>query len=476
MHSFEVVARLRPLDLLGPGRTLCPPDRLAPLPRPGPYATVRATVCPSTPAAGRVTLTLTSGTDRLTGWWDPVEGRVGLDVTTGGRSTTHVSRRFGALAARPQALALTLTGTHLTWLTEQDGTWTARARYDLRDRVDVRDETWLAGLNAGAEEGRQVLREVTAGGFGQLGLRDVRLVTHADGTPYRDGRRYVLSATSAGPGFFDTAHASLWHLDLDNPTTPTLTHASDLHFRRPDRPGSYGDHAVHVVRDGDDASGRWAGRRWLVAASTWADFDKADNPSVRVTLAETTADLLTGEHLLDTRELPLPTDGFRSVGVWDPHLLRHQDRWWVGYVSARKYFAFHPVLATGPELDQLDLVAAATERRATEGTTLTVTPEGLRVLASDGRDNPRGLRERFPVLDTDLHEVGTLTAPYPTNIPWPTVIPDPDGPWLVTFNGAEAGGELLGYGTHGQVVLMRAASGQAYSEDVRTAVAGGRPR
>ena len=450
--SYEVVTRLRPLDLLGGARRTCPPGGgLVPLPRPAPYATVHASVCPSTPGTTPVRLTLASGTDRLTAWWDPVSGKAGLEVTTGGgtRTTQHVSRRYGEVPIRPTAVALTLTGTHLTCFTRSDnggvGGWTARARYDLRGRIDVRDEAWLAALTGGVEEGGHLLRDVTAGGFGQFGLRDVRLVTHADGTPYVDNDRFVLSATSAGAGFFDTAHASLWHLRLGD--SPALTHASDLFFRRPDRPGAYGDHALHVVRDEG---------RWLVAASTWADFDKADNPSVRVTLAETDADILTGEHLLDTSELPLPTDGFRSVGVWDPHLVRHDDLWWVGYVSARKYFSFHPVLASGPDLGSLTLEAAATERRATEGTTVTVTDEGVRVLASDGRDNPRGLRERYPVFDSSLVEVGTLDAPYPSNIPWPTVVPGPDGPWLVTFDGEPAGGELLGYGTHGPIVLMRA--------------------
>ena len=48
------------------------------------------------------------------------------------------------------------------------------------------------------------------GRFGQLGLRDVRQVTHADGTTYRHDGRVLLTATSAGPGFFDTAHTSVW--------------------------------------------------------------------------------------------------------------------------------------------------------------------------------------------------------------------------------------------------------------------------
>ena len=53
--------------------------------------------------------------------------------------------------------------------------------------------------------------------------------------------------------------------------------------------------------------------------------------------------------------------------------------------------------------------------------------------------------------------VGALEAPYPSNIPWPTVVRLGDGSWLlVAFDGTVYGGPLPGYGTHGDVVLMRA--------------------
>ena len=65
------------------------------------------------------------------------------------------------------------------------------------------------------------------------------------------------------------------------------------------------------------------------------------------------------------------------------------------------------------------------------------------------------MRARFPVFDLDLAEVGALDAPYPTNLPWPTLA-EVDGGWLMaTFNGRRAGGKLLGYGTHGDLVVMR---------------------
>lgn len=425
LPRFEIVARRRPVDLVAPGSSLA--SVLAP------YVAVTG------PAADDTALTLGSGRDLLLGRYD---GRAAwLEVTSGGRTTRHRSLRFARTDRPATELGLTLTGTHLSLLTRDDGPWTVRARVDLREHIDTRDEAWLAALGSDAPR---------AGGFGQLGLRDLRQVTHADGTTYRDGGRVLLTATSAGPGFFDTAHTSVWALD---PDTLDLAHRADLFFRRPDAPGAFGDHATHLVRDGD---------RWLVATSTWGDFDqRRPDARVRVTLAETTADLTTGRHLLDTRPLPLPTGELTSVGVWDPHLVRDGDRWLVGFVTASRFFRFHPALASGPALDALSLRAADPTRTATEGTTLIRLGDRWRVLASDGRDGRRGQRERYPVFDLDLREIDTLSAPYPTNIPWPTLVPHGDS-WLwVAFNGRRYGGALPGYGTHGEVVLMRPSEGQS---------------
>ncbi|GAA4820079.1 hypothetical protein ACFQ0K_13595 [Nocardioides caeni] len=461
LPRLEIVARHRPIDIVAAGQGPVAPEGLLPLL--APHGAVEAAL-PATGAA-RIAITGPDGTV-LAAVWDG--RRVALDVA-GGR---HRSRRHGRPAPGAERLALTLTGRHLAALTRAGGTWTVRARVDLArvlPRLDVRDPGWLAGLRHTVTGGG----EVRAGAFGQLGLRDVRLVSEADGSPYSpEGEDCVLfTATSAGPGFFDTAHTSVWALHPDD----SITHRGDLFFTRPDRPGVYGDHASHLLRDGD---------RWLVATSTWADFPAErrarGSARVAVTLAESTADLTRGRHVLAARELALPTVG-PSVGVWDPHLVRPHGPdgpddadgagrgWLVGYVSARRFFDFHPVVAAGPTLDQLVVRGAATDRRATEGTTLHRDGARWCVLASDGRDNPPDVRGRFSVFDLAMDEIGTLDAPYPTNIPWPTVVPPapdepgsadgadgPDAGWrLITFNGSPSGGALVGYGTHGDVVVMR---------------------
>jgi hypothetical protein len=426
LPRLEIVHRTRPVDLVRPGSDLDDPV--------APYAAVTAEVSGSQQA----TVTLASGETQLSATLDD-EG-LGLHVTTGAHSTTHRSRRFGKPEGDVGALALSLTATHVVGYTREGDRWRVRGRFDLHERFDPHDEVWLKGLEATSAGAADGLRW---GRFGQLGLRDLRVVTHADGTPYREDAGYLLSATSAGPGAFATGHASVWAFD---PVTFGLEHRADLFFRRPDRPGVYGDHACHLVRDGD---------RWLVAASTWGDFDKArDDHGVSATLAETTVDITRGTHVLDTRPLALPTTGLGSVGVWDPHLVRTDEGWLVGYVSARKYFSFHPVVAEGPDLDSLRIRSTASRRRATEGTTLARIGDDWRLLASDGRDGRRGQNARFPIFDLDLREVDALDAPYPSNIPWPTLL-EHDGRWLViAFDGTKYGGRLVGYGSHGDVVVL----------------------
>jgi hypothetical protein len=437
---FEIVARRRPVALVAPGFVQVHEDGAGTwaLPQPAPYAAATA--------VGGRELSFTTADAELAVELDG--DAIGLRVRTGGVTTRHRSRRFGRMPAVPEAIGLTLTGTQLTAFAKEAGRWVARARHDLVERLDTRDEQVTADLHVATAGGG-----VEAGAFGQLGLRDVRLVTDADGTPVRDGSRLLVSATHAGPGFFDAAHTGVWALDPDG---WRLEHRADLFFRRPRqsaRPGAYGDHATHHVRDGG---------RWLVATSTWGDFEKAHkDATVSATLAESDADLTRGRHVLDTRPLHLPTTGLRSVGTWDPHLVRTGDGGWlVAYVSASRFFRFHPVLAAGPDLDSLAMVAADSSRTATEGPTLVRLDGEWRLLASDGRQGPRDKRAAFPVFDLGLGRVGELDAPYPTNIPWPTLVEIDDqdraGGALLMFDGTRAGGELVGYGTHGDLVVATA--------------------
>ena len=185
LPSFEVVARHRPFALLAPTSPVVElPVEGAPAPQPAPYVSVVAGL---TDVVGRVALSLGSGGVRLTGWYDASSGRTGLEVDDGADTTTHRSRRWGRLTTRPDRLALTLTGAHLTVLTHDADGWRARGRVDLEERVDTRDEGFCAALRAGrAGSG---IGAAHCGGFGELGLRDLRFVTTRDGRPGPRRRR-----------------------------------------------------------------------------------------------------------------------------------------------------------------------------------------------------------------------------------------------------------------------------------------------
>ncbi|MCH1866099.1 hypothetical protein [Nocardioides sp. CFH 31398] len=416
LPRFTEVARRRPVALVQPGTSIGPG---------GPVAPYVAAQGPS-PALRSATVTLRAAL---------VGRRVGLEVVRDGRTRRLLSARHGWVRDVDE-LAVTVTGPVATAWSRSGGAWTARARTALGLGG------WWRGLRP--DDG------VTASGtFGQLGLRDLRLVTHADGTPYEAGRAVLLTATSAGPGGFRTGHTSVWALDRDS---LDLAHRADLFFRRDDvvpagqGGGVHGDHAGHLVRDGG---------AWLVATSTWGTFDEVRRPRVGVRLGTSFADLTRGQHVLDTRPLALPVDGLGSVGTWDPQLVHDGRRWLVAFVSARRFFSFHPALAAGEDLDDLTLLGAATDRSSCEGPVLVQLDDGWRLLASDSRDEVPARRAGYPCFDLAMAEVGRLDATYPTNVPWPMVVPDGDGWLMVGFDGTPYGGGLAGYGTHGEVVLQR---------------------
>ncbi len=450
LPPFDLVRRLRPIDLVAPlsARALGAGEHA--LARPAPFAAATAPV-----SADRTELVFMCGAHRFVGWYDRGTGRTGISVQSARTTHEFRSRRHGRLRRRSPAteVGLSLTGHHVAFFTRHpvDG-WTVRARVDLREvapGLDPHDEETLAGLRVRGPDG------LIAGGFGQLGLRDIRFITRTDGSVVHDGARLLLSATHAGPGFFDTGHTGVWAL---HPETWEFTHRADLFFRREAASGVFGDHATHVLRHED---------AWLVATSTWSDFDLRA-PTMRAILARTSHDVSRGEHVLDARDLALPTDGLASVGVWDPHLVHDGTQWLVGFVSARKYFRFHPALAAGADLESLTLLGADASRRATEGTTLARLDGRWHVLASDGPHGPRGQRQQYPVFDLAMREVDRLDAPHPSNIPWPTVTPYGSGWLMLGFDGTSTGGGLVGYGTHGDVLVMVSRGSQTPVDGTRT--------
>jgi hypothetical protein len=274
------------------------------------------------------------------------------------------------------------------------------------------------------------------------GLRDPHLVQHADGRPVVLDGKMFLTWTCAGLGFFAQAHWGVFSLDPDDPTR--LDQVAQLYSHRDGL--LLGDHAGQLVRDGD---------RWLVATSSWGDFDQHDRRGVHVRHLSTTEDLLSGIHLLRTRPTDVPTD----VSAWDPGFTRVDGGWFLGFVESPSQapFDFHPALAATEDpspFTGLTRVGAATGLHRCEGPVIACVEGRWVLLASDAK------ARSFPVFDLGMTRVGRLDAPYPSNIPHPQLVPREDGSWLmVTFDGTQYAPRRMGYGGHGDVVVMGSRGG-----------------
>jgi len=447
--SFRIVDRFRPFELIAPGFTVVDDsaaDELSDFTRTdqspaAPFAAVELDV-EEMPLRGIAAGLVTADGDHVVVAYDPGR-RITIEVRRGGR--THVVKRRRADLVAPFRLGFVLCENQVTGVADTGAGWQplVTMRDKVADLVDLRDPATLArytfgyGPRRAGETAR--LGRARAGAFGYTGLRDPHLVQHPDGRPYlRDGRAY-LTFTCAGMGFFQQAHWGVFTLDLADPTS--VKQVSQLYFARDGL--VLGDHAGQLIVDDDTGA-------TIVGVSTWGDFDYE---GIHVRHLTTEEDLLSGVHVLESQELTLPTE----VGTWDPSFTRIDDRWHVAFVESpsQNPFDFHPALAVGApggSYDSgLEMVGSDESVRECEGPIIQRLEGEWYVLASN-KDS-----QEYPVYDLSMRRVGMLDAPYVTNIPHPQILNLPQGaPMLVTFDGTPFGEKVLGYGTHGDVVIMRA--------------------
>ncbi len=450
--TLHYTDRHRPFELIAPGFVAADLGTLAPgssddggltLHARGPEAPFAAVQARLPAAQGSIALGLgTEEGDHVLVRWKAQTSRVTLEVRAGGR--TRVLRRRKVRLRGDIGLAFALCENQVTALVDTGAGWqpVLTERDKVSALVDLRRERTLDRFRYGWSTRGVIASGVRAGLFGMTGLRDPHLVQHADGSPYeREGRQF-LTWTCAGLGRFPQAHWTVWSFDPASPWNMRLE--SQLFSRREGL--VLGDHAGQIVRHQD---------RWLLAMSSWGDFAPGN---IHVRHAESSADLLAGVHVIDTEPTPLPTEH----GTWDPSLLLHDGSWRFAFVESPSQdpWNFHPALARGPEepatrgpgspwSNGLERVAAAEDLTKCEGPIFTKVGSETWLLASDK------VGRHYPVFDLDGQRRGRLDAPYLTNIPHPQLVPDPGGGWwMITFDNAQYAERVMGYGGHGDVVLM----------------------
>ena len=303
------------------------------------------------------------------------------------------SRRF-ARGQSPSRLGISLTGTHLTAWADESGSWVARARYDLVDDLDPRDESVLAGLAVEAPRNCHARRRLRAARPARRAAGDRRrrhaVSARAATSAHRDLRRTGVLRHRAHP----RVGARPDDVRARAPRRPVLPAARPARrLRRPRDPPASGD--GDAVAGGDQHVGR------LRAAATRAVGvgRVAGHPR------RAAADLLRGtarpRHPRRCR--CRPTGCARSASG---------TRTWCAAATG-----------SGWSASSARPGSSASTRRSRRGPTWTTSrcaaprPTGgppraprssgstasWRVLASDGRDGRRGQRARFPVFDLDLH-------------------------------------------------------------------------
>jgi hypothetical protein len=427
-----------------------------------PYGTVIVTMGSSetgTHDAGTVTAGLVQDTSNYVivsfeSDGESAKGTVAIDVRVEGRRT-RVAAATADLTGTTRC-AFVVNENYVTALVARGAEWVPVVQHRITDLLDLRNPAVLRqyryGFGAGGAGTTVTIADVRAGYFGQAGIRDLHVISHSDGRPYIRNRKLYFTATQAGLSFFQAAHWGVWTLDLDEPRR--VEPVAALFFERDGF--ILGDHAGQIVADERDGG-------FHIAVSSWGDFAFK---GVHVRYCRTFENILSGVHVLKSARMPLPTD----LSAWDPSMVRIGGRWYVGFVESAyqdpaRGFNFHPTLARsemGASPNRLSKVGADLSRDQTEGTILQKVGGRWYLLASDGADR------QYRVYDLSMNLLGFLKAPYGSNIPHPQVIPVSDRGQttylLITFEGTQYHEKLLGYGTHGDLIIMRAAQARRGSE------------
>lgn len=307
-----------------------------------------------------------------------------------------VNNFLGSIAhtmAFPSKIGLSIVGNSVIAWTYSSGTWTRRVTQDITSYINLTtaDMTgWKSAFTvATPNTAVWTFDNLVTSRFGAVGIRDVTLVTHEDGTPIEYSGKYRFTCSAAAPV---GSHQAVYEFD---PATNTITQTAVIWS---DRGGTlYADLASHIIQN-DDTDGTM---RYLV--SSWGN---GFGGVIEILHKDNVGDLTTGSHAvsgLTALNVPLipGTDG----GAYDPYLIRDGADWLLAYavVDDTTFVGehFYVAAATSTDMSTFTAVDDDPTREQVEGPKM-VLANGTPYIASGGRGE-------HPVYDASMVYVGEPT-------------------------------------------------------------------
>ena len=297
--------------------------------------------------------------------------------------------------------------------------WQRITSVDL-STVDLRDPAVLAtyhptfGAASGGTTSAWAFDWFEYGYFGQLGLRDVTLVTHKDGAPYTVGGDLFFTATAAGyAGAGGGGHTGVYAINLK---TGVLRKTGALFVRR-GAPLIYNDLPANIIYDDDIQA-------WRVFIAT---FGNGFGSTLQILHQIYRGEILNGVTVLrDAAALALTEDA--AEDVYDPCVVFDPvaQEWLVAYAATTDTnFAGDPMYVA---LDSsTDLVTFTSEWQKSANTGF----EGAKIQKVDGSYYVvSASKTTFRVYDragTYLNDLNVGTHPASATPPHATLIPLFDG-------------------------------------------------
>jgi hypothetical protein len=253
----------------------------------------------------------------------------------------------GSLGAFPTTIAMSVVGTWLTMyakLSTAPTVWVKLTSFDLSVYIDFKAQDlslWYSCFGhaaPGTFTNTITFKNFQAGRFGGVGVRDICVVTHEDGSPYFASPTsvYALATLAGASGGILEASMGVFTIDLEK---KEFTQTGLIMVSRSGK--TQNDHAGCMIREDN-------GDQHL-CVSTWG----TDPTPTRIEykFQPAAVDLLHGAHVVTATVLNL-TQQPASFGQYDPFLIRLSGVWYMAYTVSTPAAGtpFYPALD-----DSLDL-------------------------------------------------------------------------------------------------------------------------